>query len=221
VIILAGDAGSCTADTCVDYGFSEVTFQAAAGVNYFVLVDGYQDAEGSYTISVGCEATNPGETDCENGSDDDGDGLVDCEDGDCFYAGAGGVCEPPCKPAFVDYAKMTCPADDDSWNPESAGSHDRVERYACNNYTYDGPEYVYTYVAEDTGPVTVTVTDDTEDLDIIVLEDEGLGCNPASCVNWGFEDVTFEATAGTTYYLVVDGWLGAVADYDLVFSCGG
>ena len=39
-------------------------------------------------------------------------------------------------------------------------------------------------------------------------------------MDWDYDTVTFTANAGSTYYLVVDGWMGGIADYVLVFSCG-
>ena len=95
-----------------------------------------------------------------------------------------------------------------------------VNGYGCNNYTYAAPEYAYTYIADSTGPVTITLGEEEAETDVIVLEDKGLGCNPASCVDWGMEDVTFDAVEGTVYYIVVDGFLDATGAYELTFSCG-
>jgi hypothetical protein len=84
---------------------------------------------------------------------------------------------------------------------------------------YTGNEYVYTYVATANTSVTVTLANETADTDLIVLQDTGAGCNPASCVTSGLSSVQFNATTGTTYYIVVDGYDGANGDYDLAFSC--
>jgi len=64
-----------------DQGDSEdVHFEANPGYTYYIALDGYQDATSLFDLAVACE---PGEV-CNNGVDDDGDGLVDCDDPSCF-----------------------------------------------------------------------------------------------------------------------------------------
>ncbi len=214
VMVLQGGSG-CFASACLAYGFSSVTFSAVEGETYFVVVDGYNGAEGTYTISVACPAA--AEAVCDDGLDDDEDGLVDCEDPDCF--GASAACQPACVPDTDLAAAMTCPSDVDSWSNDGAGSTNVVDGYGCNSFAYTGPEYVYTYVATTDTSVTVTLSDESAETDVLVLEDKGLGCNPASCLTDGLSSATFQATAGKTYYIVVDGYEGASGDYVLDFTC--
>jgi hypothetical protein len=61
--------------------------------------------------------------------------------------------------------------------------------------------------------------DESVELDILVLMDDGLGCNPASCIAYGLTSVTFEADPAMTYYVVVDGYNGAEGYYDLSVTC--
>jgi hypothetical protein len=73
---------------------------------------------------------------CDNGIDDDGDGLIDCDDGDCANDPActavacndNGVCEPgeDCNSCAGDCAGVT------SGNP--------ANRYCCGNGVQEGPE---------------------------------------------------------------------------------
>ena len=49
--------GACSADACVDYGNTGVTATLTAGVDYFVVVDGYQGAAGTYDLTVTCPSS--------------------------------------------------------------------------------------------------------------------------------------------------------------------
>jgi hypothetical protein len=69
-----GNAGSGTDEV--------VTFAVYPTVGYYIIVDGRMGSVSTFDISVTCEAT--GYEDCGNGIDDDGDGLADCTDPECF-----------------------------------------------------------------------------------------------------------------------------------------
>ncbi len=59
-----------------------VTFSAYPQMGYYVIVDGRMGSVSTFDISVTCEAT--GYEDCGNNVDDDGDGVIDCNDPECF-----------------------------------------------------------------------------------------------------------------------------------------
>ena len=107
---------------------------------------------------------------------------------------------------------------------DAGGSTDVVGSYACATWDYSGPEYAYTFTAATTEPVTATLTGLGADLDLFVLD---ASCNPGSCLTHSEnsmtsdETVTFDATAGTTYTVVVDGYLGATSAFTLSMSCTG
>jgi hypothetical protein len=165
--------------------------------------------------STACAST--GVEQCANDKDDDADGDFDCVDSDCF--GHSPQCEPACQATANSYQTLSCPNDSDHWNISGFGSTDAISRYACTAITYDGPEFAYRYVAEQTGQVTVALQLDGVDLDLMILEDTGLGCNPASCNAWGESTATWTATAGKTYYVVLEGYQAATGAYDLTFNC--
>jgi len=214
VLVVAADKdGNCVSSNCIAYGEGSATFDAKAGTPYFVVVDGYNGAEGTYTISFGCTTTK--EANCTDGVDDDADGKIDCLDSDCF---PGPDCEGKCIPDTVSVAKITCNSTD-SWSNDGAGSNNVVDYYACNSYYYPAPEYVYTLTVTSPKKVTVKLTNESDDTDVLVLEDTGLGCNPASCLDWGMTQSTFQAQPGKNYYVVVDGYDGATGDYDLTVTC--
>jgi hypothetical protein len=102
-----------------------------------------------------------------------------------------------------------------------------LERYACSPRLESGREVSYRFTAAATGNVTVTLGGMTGgDLDLVVLGGGATGgCDPlttcvaASSTTNATETVTFAATAGTTYYLLVDGYAGAESGYTLQVGC--
>jgi hypothetical protein len=214
---------ACEAAACLTYGYDDVSFEAVAGQPYYLVVDGFSGQQGAFTLSVACEdeGASPVEELCEGGVDEDGDGAVDCLDSDCF--GASGLCQPSCGATDSGYG-LVCAEDSDAWSNGAQGLTNVIDSYpSCfDSGLYTGPEYVYSFTAEADGAITVLKTEagGLDELDMFVLVDQGQGCNPASCLEWGTESLTFLATAGMSYFIVVDGWGGAINDYELAFSCG-
>ena len=221
IFVMSDADGMCKPENCIISDFDTVLVDVTAGTTYWIVVDGFNGESGEFTMEMLCEETPvdpPTGEDCGNGTDDDDDGAVDCEDSDCF--GASESCQPACVPS-MGAATLTCGGDAVSGSNDAEGSNSVVEFYSCNEDNYPAPEFIYTWVADVAGPVTIELNDNLEETDVLVIEDKGLGCNPASCLTFGFTGAAFDAVMGTTYYIVVDGYDGAVASYDLVFSCGG
>jgi len=106
---------------------------------------------------------------------------------------------------------------------------------ACDAFGgYTGPEYAYVWTAPGSASVTVTLSGlGSDDRDLLVFQDTGGGClvGAMTCVGvsqngCGFfsctdEVVAFSASAGATYYFVVDGFAGAVGGYSISMTgCG-
>ncbi len=106
----------CTAGGCQGTARARLPLRPEAGSLYFVAVDGPVAAD--YRLTVTCRAPE----DCENGADDDGDGLVDCADPDC--AGVG-----PCD--FGAEARCTDGLDNDTDGQTDCADGDCVETFAC------------------------------------------------------------------------------------------
>ncbi|MBT9555065.1 MAG: hypothetical protein IV100_03500 [Myxococcales bacterium] len=219
VMVIEATEGVCLPTACLGMDFNDLYVEIEAGKTYYVVVDGYLGAVGDFRLDVQCAAND--ELECGDGVDNDQDGNTDCEDSDCF--GSSTDCEVACVPETSFFADLTCPSDSDDWS-NGLSTDNVVERYSCNSYTYSGPEYVYSYIAESTGSITISVPEaggvSDDFLDILVLADKGLGCNPASCLADGLSEVTFDAIEGNIYYIVIDGFQGTEADYNLTFTCG-
>ncbi|HEV8323318.1 MAG TPA: hypothetical protein VG389_17005 [Myxococcota bacterium] len=156
-------------------------------------------------------------------TDDDCDGLAGCDDPDC--APSPGCVAPTCGPATTAICGDTYLD-----NNGAPGSSDVVADWggACGTAGDDGPEYVYTFTAADDGYAAAYLYDLTADLDLYALDagaGGGVACDPDACLaagataGTGPEGVIFTVSAGSTYYLVVDGFAGATSDFTLTFFC--
>jgi len=223
-LFVLGSAGGCDPALCVGSsraggsGDEEVTFATTAGSEYLVVIDGYDGAVSAYTLALSCSLVEI----CDNGIDDDGDGLVDCDDSACTgdAACASGTCSAGWS--------LTCETGD-TWNNGSFGSTAQITDYTCPGGSLlgeSGREYAYRYDATFDGDVTVDATGFAagQDLDVFVLEETGRGCDARDCVAAGTaagnsETVTFTAAEGVRYYVVVDGYGGDASDYSIALSC--
>jgi cysteine-rich repeat protein len=274
IFVIEDTGGVCDISSCLDFGDQSVEFQAVAGTTYYFIVDGYNGAEGPFSINVTCGACGDGLVDldeeCDDGNLQDGDGCSseclleecgngtldvgeECDDGnstDCDgcsasckleECGNGRVeCDEECDDGNTtdgDGCSSTCTfeggtctpewdltcGDEDRWATTNFGATDVVDNYSCVSWSETGPEYTYSYVAPQTGEVTVALSDlDTGvDLDIFVLSSDGGVCDSANCLAYGSLSATFDAVEGETYYLVVDGYLDDEGSYTINVDCAG
>ncbi len=77
-----GNSG-CIASSTNQPGQAETIQFTSDGSTYYLLVDTFQNP-GNFTLSMNCTGGIPVEI-CDNGLDDDGDGVADCADADCFH----------------------------------------------------------------------------------------------------------------------------------------
>jgi len=224
---------------CLDFAGETLVFEGVAGTVYNVVLDGWDGAAGGFVLTVDCLG-GPQETDCGNDRDDDGDGHTDCDDADCV--GSGDCSEKICDDredddgdGLVDCADPDCAASPDCTEPlfgsdESIGCDALVRRttagddntfggYSCAAWNETGPDHIFAFEADRSGPVQVTLLglEPGVDLDVILLDgsaDPGDGCITADS-----ETFAFLAQPGTTYYIVVDGWGGEAGPYTLSVDC--
>jgi len=217
VFILDG-SGSCDPNACVAAGDSvgndTVSWAVTAGSTWYIVVDGYQGNTSSYTISLSTISTAPPAEVCDSGSDEDGDGLTDCDDSDCAADAACQVAET-CSSSWTLECGST-----DSWSTSNTGATNLVASYGCSSWNEDGPEYTYEFVAPATQEVEVALSGlDGVDLDVFVIDGAAGYCNEGNCTASGNLSATFAAVEGQTYYFVVDGFQGAAGSYDIEISC--
>jgi hypothetical protein len=130
------------------------------------------------------------------------------------------TCGPP--PVCVPSGELRCGDVVDARN-DDADSTDATTAYGCTEFVYVGPERVWSFTVPVDTPVTLSVTGLSQDLDLMVTDDvacDGTGCVAGSSNPDGDdESAGFDAFAGVTYTVIVDGWEDAVSDFHLEVDC--
>ncbi len=209
------DAGAgCTPGACAAYGDDTVSWSVTPGSTWYLVVDGFAGQASPYDLTLDVVETVPAvEGDCSDALDADADGDIDCDDSDCA---ADVACNQPasCVPSrLIDCGEA------DSWNNDAFGSWSSVSDYACVGWNESGPEYTYLFEPSGDAAVTVSIAGMSADLDLFVLGNDGGVCDAGDCVTHGNDTASFEAVGGSMYYLVVDGFNGAVSDYEIAVTC--
>lgn len=132
---------------------------------------------------------------------------------------------PTCSPA----AAVAC-GDQVSGSTSAGGATSVIDSYGCGIEGQTGSEFAHTFSPGEAFDVRVTLAPDAggapegdTELNLIVLEDAGGGCDPASCVAASdqpgiAETVDFTSDASADYYIVIDGPAGTGA-YELSVDC--
>jgi hypothetical protein len=156
---------------------------------------------------------------CEDGFDDNQDGLVDCADPGCagqFACEHGGACPK--------VARIGC---NQTLAATTYSGIARIDDLPCLDHSTPGPEIGWELSLPGGGPVTVTVTPTTPadpaiDLVIAPAYSTG-GCDLGMCTAASgntIRMISFTAAANTPYYVLVDGdELGAGTDFTVSVSC--
>jgi cysteine-rich repeat protein len=158
------------------------------------------------------------ETACNDGWDDDGNDLVDCADPSCdsdAYCVGGGSCRQA-----IDISCSTA-----NLAGTTLGGALKRTQYACAARDESGREQYYRFTKATAGQATVRITGFSGDLDLMVVGARGQACIPdAQCTGSSqtaasTEQVIFNATANTPYYVIVDGTAGAASNFQITVTC--
>jgi len=104
-------------------------------------------------------------------------------------------------------------------------STDLLNGYSCNVGNYQASEVVYAYTATHDGPVNfrlVNATPSQVNHDLFVLDGDPTSSPIVlqnSCLATGMNSMSFEATAGETYLLVVDGYSSDEGSFEAYLEC--
>ncbi len=133
-------------------------------------------------------------------------------------------CETTCDVSKHVQSNITCSTD--VAGSTTSSTSDALDFYECGNPYPDtlqtNPETIYAFVPQATGSVTFTLSGMTSDQDLYVLESL---CDPNKCVSssnassTATDSVTFNATKGLTYYIVVESFAGP-STFNLGFTDG-
>jgi hypothetical protein len=170
--------------------------------------ESYGLGAGTLVCNVACSVVltgcTPHET-CTNQLDDDGDGLVDCDDADCGTALA---CTDACaSPIFVAVPSTT--------QGDNTGFPD-VLHSTCMPSA--GREVIYQFVAPSTETLLVRVQFPAFDAGLAIrtaCDDEATEVVCANATVPGEEKALFQADAGQTYYAIVESISDATGFFQL------
>jgi hypothetical protein len=105
----------------------------------------------------------------------------------------------------------------------SVGYEALLDGYSCNVGNYDAPEAIWKWVANSDQTVNwslISPVPTETNHDVMVL-DGALGLVMGQCLTWGSNSIEFDAEAGQSYYLVVDGYDNDAGPYEAVLECEG
>ena len=215
-VFVMGDQGiPCDSQSCIAAGSVTAQFQTEPGGDYWVAIDGYQGDAGGYTVSVDCTPVGDQE-DCDDGEDNDADGDVDCDDDDCEGTE---LCASYCSSiASISCGEVVTGDTSDASGPAT----DTIDGYPCNVGNYSGPEVAYQWLATQSGTISWELIDPSPtdvNHDPFVLDGDNGECINTQCIADGFSSVEWEAVAGHTYYLVLDGVVGDEGPYAATLNC--
>ncbi|MBK9016272.1 MAG: PPC domain-containing protein [Saprospiraceae bacterium] len=171
-----------------------VVFTATAGKTYYIVVDGYFDQEGSFSLSTTCFDPCPPNVDCpyEIG----GPGNQQCINAQVLECGQ--------------------PVSGNNSTGQANASF-----YACPGSHTNGKEVVYKFQNTTTQDITIILSGLSANLDLYLLN----GCSIFNCLFSSHksgnsnEGMVAQALPPGEYFIVVDGYNGAVSGYSLVVTC--
>jgi hypothetical protein len=102
------------------------------------------------------------------------------------------------------------------------GATNQIGGYPCNVGNYSGPEVAYEWTSSVTGTVEfglVNPSPSTVNHDLFVLDGDNSVCINNQCIEDGFNTMQFEAVAGHTYFLLIDGFAGDAGPYTATLDC--
>ena len=176
--------GSCDENDCLYYGDSQFTTSCLDPGTYYIVVDGYNGAQGSFDLAVAC-------ADCPTPQENENcDTAIDL----CEAAGTE-------KDGTFDLPYSTI---------GMASDYPLVYTGSCTGYSVSGADIVYVVCLDPGGTLDVTQTGDFDMAMFLMTDcaDPQNSCVVGSdnCCTGADEFFTYTSVNGGTYYLVVAGY---------------
>jgi hypothetical protein len=196
----------------------DITFSAGTVVT--IVIDSADGTSGNYILDI----TSSTELSCDDGTDDDGDGLIDCDDDDCLMAS---VCASSSCPNF-DLGTLSGESVATGDNLSTTGADDYEGSYltdSCGSSSSSAVDYSYLWEAPGSGCAVFDTSESTYDT-VLRLYDECSG-SELSCDDDGSvgtrSELSYAVEAGEEYLVIVDGYSSfSTGSYvlDIAFSEG-
>jgi PKD repeat protein len=177
---------------------------------------------GNYTVVGSSTYSN-------NATNNEGIVLEDAPNGTYYIivdqgaAGLGGNYRLELSCGYLDCSQSVPLSCGTPYNGTNSGGADDVSSYTCGpqlNVENNGPEIVHSFTTTESGIVTIDLTNLSANLELFLLSE----CSRRSCLQYSqnsgtsSEQIVRNLPAGT-YYVVVDGYNGAISDYNLTVDC--
>ncbi len=248
-LITLDAAVGCQPDACDDINWAggPVEYVMDAGDEIYLAVEQLDPADANYTLQLS-SCLEAGDEVCDDGLDNDLDGMLDCLDPDCS---GDPVCVEVCDngsddngDGLIDCADPycsgdpTCPDQCNSIDTVTCGFTDSINTAALpsdvDNYAvcdgvlwpFTGPEVTYHFVSAVSATVTFNA-DTAYDAGIIVhTNDSQCAQNPVGCARSvddvyapGVETVSMVVWPGRELWFTVDGWDLESGGLDVSIDC--
>ena len=201
--------GSADAEAACDAATDQIATldkNLTAGT-YYLAVDGVGASDaGPYDLNISAKAAAPPEASCWNTKDDNNDQAVDCNDTTCSN-------EPICTATTCQAARTLQCGDTITIKNFDRDWTNAVSDFSCNsngNNMYAGyPEYTAAFNATCDTPVTVTLTQNTANMNVVYdlyLLDGSTTCDASNCQQSAMMDsyganLNFNATKGQKFFI--------------------
>src|SRR5438094_5759711 len=200
-------AAGCNDDACTNstglFRASRLTPTVTAGQTYFIVVDGYAGAQGTFSLTVTPPAAVTTTTTTPTGSSTTTTTL-------------GGTCGSP----------TVLPAQGGTFSGTTSGTSQLAG--SCGN-SGTSPELVFQWTPSVSGTATIATCGASTNFDSVLYLRSGgcasgseVGCNDDACNNstglFRASRLTPTVTAGQTYFIVVDGYGGAHGTFSLTVT---
>lgn len=237
--VVGFDGKQCNTQSCIAGGKQGAAFIAQAGFKYAIVVESPEQGSVFSTLTSYCGLSD--EVACDDGIDDNLDGLTDCADSSCSNKdgcppatevvcndgedddldGAIDCVDPDCasdawcnETCIVDY-QATCGTKDGRVSAEYAKD---ISNYSCGPEA-GGYEVVYRFTSNTATQLHVTLDSGVESMGIYGLMESPEGCKPSNCLGYGKTELFLPHQPGNVIYVIVDSAKNSGGYYDIVFSC--
>jgi hypothetical protein len=190
-----------------------IEFNGVAGETYYIIADGWSGACGNGTMRIVGVAPEV----CDDNSDNDADGAIDCADRDCFGVGAcpsappGDSCATPVVVNTTTFSQSFASCSYTNSFQASAANNCRTMGSAGDVVvSFTAPEDGTYRIVYDTGAAGEGGTGSFDAILNVVKQATCPTVPIASCLvgvdNGDPETATITAVAGETFWIIADGW---------------